>query len=264
MTSALPLSLTNTTRRCALALSLLAAACTPGTGGSETEQGSDTGSATVASTDTTAGTDTATSTTVGPTTSPTDDTGELCVGFEDAAPESSVMASIQNNLDVAVFVEVKGQCDARVLELYGPDDLDAPTPWLLGDCWTCSGAMDGSCVCPGAPCQLTSFLKIFPGASYGSLWSGAVYQDATLPEGCVDAACPAECRQRLTADAGSYAFRVTAGASASGCAGDCDCEDFGEGWCFVEGEEGQLDGDPIVYERVIDYPRDAIALIVIE
>lgn len=195
---------------------------------------------------------------------PSTSSGEDCSGFYDEQNIGpAVEVAVLNTRQEPMYVQVLSECDMQVFELLGPD-ADIPTPWQLTDCWTCEGGINGNCVCPGEPCFYTSFLRLEPGASYRGAWFGAVYQAHDLPPECVNGMCGSTCSQRVQASAGNYTFRVRAGAQVSGCDGSCDCLPNGEGWCFVEGGGGSIDGEPTVASTSFAYPEQTLVDVPIE
>lgn len=186
-----------------------------------------------------------------------------CGDVADEETGPSVTVEVINARAEGVWMPLQNFCYSSVPYVFtGPDG--APVPYVGPDCGTCESYAAGSCACPGAACSEDVLMYLEPGAVLTRGWSGVRFVSDELPETCEGVAmCGSSCQRAEQAPAGSYAFEVMAGSSASGCMPDpCTCEPF-EGVCTVFDPMAVVD-DPQPVSVAFDYPSVTSVQITIE
>lgn len=235
---------------CWIAISVLSA-CGPSSGGtaSESEAGeaSESGgggegatSAGTSTTATTTDTSDATSNGDGDTSNGDGDTGDgdtgdgTCSGYgNEYGPVIDV--TITNARNEPMYLDVDG-CNMALRTSV----LDADTGTRVGtltDCWTCEGALNGGCVCPGPPCFTAVAIRLEPGASYETAVAGTEFIERELSSECADTDfCGTTCAYATVLGDGSYEVEIAAGSQVTCTGPSCDCVPGPEGWCWIESD----------------------------
>jgi len=177
----------------------------------------------------------------------------LCTEFEDVDPAPAVQISLHNAGSAPVFLFHVTFCDSvPLVEMAGPDS-DVPTPWTHPTCsFTCGQAIDGACGCP-AFCPTDTVLMIAPGGTHSFAWTGAIFNEVSLPQEC-GTDCGDSCLQQTQAGSGTYKMIARAATTAIVCEDPnvCTCEPNIDGWCDVQASG--IGAEPRLAEAMLNYP----------
>jgi len=165
---------------------------------------------------------------------------DTCESFEDET-SSEITIRISNETAEPIFLgpTESGLCssgDLPAFEIVDPSSRPRKTELSLCE-WTCEDEQDGIGGCPPA-CLTTHVLRIDPGGSFDSVWSGVFFDRVEMPAAChfePDQSANRECLKATAAPAGLYRVRAQ-GWSDVECddGADCECpDDAGAGSCLL-------------------------------
>lgn len=216
-------------------LGLLSPACTNGDG-STTSQGSSSGDGSSGG----SGGDITTG-------SPPD-----CEDPSDPMIGPAVIVTIRNDRDVPIYLQhADGDGCVELLPFGVLPDIKMT---LRGGEWcddpACGPALPSSCGCDPGCGIATEVLRLEPGATYVSSWSGHTYEYASL------AGCGADCGCWATMQAPPRRYSIAVLVSDAvgvdiGMCDTCDCDPGPEGWCVIQGLQS---GMQWTVEASLDYP----------
>jgi len=190
---------------------------------------------------------------------PTTEAPLLCEDPSVAAVGPAVKVLLRNNGASPIWVDRTDFCGERLpFDLF--DAANEPQNLSLGLCeFTCGETLLGDCACQAGCATPGLVVRIDPGATYESGWTGGRWATLAIAEEC-SVGCELECVAREQAPSGQYKLvaRASTVLLAQECV-DCDCVANADGWCEV-----MADRDPaaeIVIEGMLDYPTQTEILI---
>jgi hypothetical protein len=162
--------------------------------------------------------------------------GGSCGDFADQTPPATFTITIQNGGSQPLYLGGSSGCGQPPLyEL--TDSTGATVAIDLGSCGkTCQMLQTQGMACP-ALCAMPPVVRIDPGGSYATAWSGTVYESANMPKSCYfeQSSASASCERRVLAGDGQYGVKVAAATSVTCNAGTCDCQPDASGSCTLSG-----------------------------
>jgi hypothetical protein len=198
---------------------------------------------------------------------PFDPNGASCSDWNDEDPIHPVTVRIRNHTANPLYLgSANGGCQ-RFIDLFLSDASGEDARFRgPGSCMgTCEVLQEGIPGCTD-DCPVPPTIYIAPGGFWEDAWSGNVYVQEEMPEGCWfddDAAQPT-CSRNVVAPAGSYTFTARAWPSPPECLdGECGCAPDVNGSCTMN-QWQPLSGTPLEATGTLSFPADGLVEVVFD